>query len=54
MTRVNPCHTLTPGQPTADERKSMKEWIKEDALAKAIIAWVSNKIGFAPFNKTSP
>lgn len=27
----------TPGQPTADERKSMKEWIKEDAQAKAII-----------------
>jgi len=27
----------TPGQPTTDERKNMKEWIKEDAQAKAII-----------------
>lgn len=27
----------TPAQPTADKQKSMKEWIKEDAQAKAII-----------------
>jgi hypothetical protein len=26
-----------PAQPTADKQKSMKEWIKEDAQAKAII-----------------
>jgi hypothetical protein len=27
-----------PNQPTADEQKGMKEWIREDAQAKAIIS----------------